>query len=74
MTKREAKKLVYEVTAATLHTDLESVGAGWIYENDDGSERSEADVKRIGDAIEDFVRELEDRTRSKFVRRFAVRR
>jgi hypothetical protein len=49
--------------ATTLDNDLHGIGAGWIFSADgvDGDRRNHADLKRIVDACEELIAELERR-------------
>jgi len=63
MTKRQARRLVLDVAARTILHDIDN-GSGWIYGDDDGPDedmRSEADVKRIHEAIRELAAEFRRR-------------
>lgn len=60
MNKREAKRLVCSVAAQTLENDL-NIGASWIYGEEEL--RSDDDVARIVDAIQDFAQEMRRRAK-----------
>ena len=67
MTKREAVKLVKRIAAVTMRSDVDN-DSGWIADDRDGNERSEADRQRILDAIDIVAEQLDPERRGFGVR------
>jgi hypothetical protein len=59
MNRREAKRRIFAAMATTLSHDF--CAAEWVWQDVDGKDLSEADLRRMDEAIEEIVEEFERR-------------